>query len=31
MNEAFDRLNEVNEKIKAIQQALKDNASGARR
>jgi len=27
MNEAFDRLNEVNEKIKAIQQALKDNAS----
>jgi len=27
MNEAADRLNEVNDKIKAIQQALKDNAS----
>jgi hypothetical protein len=27
MNEAADRLNELNEKIKAIQQALKDNAS----
>jgi photosystem II stability/assembly factor-like uncharacterized protein len=27
MNEAADRLTEVNEKIKAIQQALKDNAN----
>jgi photosystem II stability/assembly factor-like uncharacterized protein len=27
MNEAADRLNDVNERLKAIQQALKDNAS----
>src|SRR5215471_1437865 len=29
MNEAADRVNELNEKIKAVQQALKDNASAS--